>query len=80
MSAEHIAEVLRLRQVQAARTARGRRKLVQEFPDAFEGLLPYEIYRVALRARVLAGGRNWAIEEHHLNQARYEHDRGRVIE
>lgn len=80
MSADHIAEVLRLRQVQAARDAGGPRKLVEEFPEVFEGLLPYEVYRVALRARELARGRVWDIEEHHLNQARFEHDQGRVID
>lgn len=59
--------------------ARKPRRLVQEFPHAFEGLIPWDALAVARRARTLAGNDVWAIEEHHVNQARHEYDLGRRL-
>lgn len=69
----HHSKLARLNQAHDAQLARRPRKLVQEFPHAFEGLLPYEALKIARRALSLAGD-PWAIEEHHVNQARYERD------
>lgn len=69
----HHSKLARLSEAHDAQFERQPRKLVQEFPHAFEGLLPFEALAVARRARSLAGS-TWAIREHHLNQARFEHD------
>lgn len=69
----HHSKLVRLAQAHDAQLARRPRKLVQEFPRAFQGLTPYESLKVARRALSLAGD-VWAIQEHHVNQARYEHD------
>lgn len=52
-----------------------RRKLAREFPAAFAGLILHHGVAVGNRAIELAGGDVNRVEEHHLNQARAEHDR-----
>lgn len=46
------------------------RRLLAEFPDIFNGLLPGEAKAVALHAHQLAGNDVWAITGEHLSQAR----------
>lgn len=49
---------------------RNGRRILEEFPDAFAGLLPHEARQVALRAHQLAGNDVWAITAEHLAMAR----------
>lgn len=47
-----------------------RRKIVQEYPEVFEGLTDHQVRDVALLAHSMAGDNVWAIRGTHLRQAR----------
>ncbi len=69
----HHSKLVRLAAAHDAQLGRRPRRLLQEFPRAFEGLTPRQSLWIARRALSLAGD-IWAIKEQHVLQARYEHD------